>query len=197
MRARLVTVTPSLANAGVLPWQEAVGWFCGDAACLVLDKVPVEAVELVQRHDVQELFDEGQREEVAAAVQQHPAPQEARRIHDLQALSREMDVQLRALAHNARSGAGPHALQFHDLGRDYSDQPSFWGWQLALYRESTQHDWLLRCSSNCWQQLQQALHAVEDARRRDSADDDAFAADCQLIAFLRQWLPLECRQLRR
>ena len=179
MRARLVPATLSLANAGVLLSQEATGWFCRDAACLVLDKVPVEAVELVQRHDVQELLDEGQRKEVAPAVQKHPAPEEAWRIHDLHAFERQMDVQLAAsigAQHALRSRTSCFAVD--GLGRDYSDQPSFWGRQLALYRESSQHDRLLRCSvSNCWQQLQQALHAVEDARRRDSADDDAFATD--------------------
>jgi hypothetical protein len=74
----------------------------------------------------------------------------------------------------------------------FNDRSRFWGWQAALYRERTQHDRLLRCSvPNCWQQLQQALHAVEYARRRDPTDDNAFATDCQLVAFSRQRLPLE------
>ena len=50
---------------------------------LVLAQVPVEAVQLVERHDVQELLYEGQWEEVPPAVQQHPPPQEPRRVHNL------------------------------------------------------------------------------------------------------------------
>jgi hypothetical protein len=67
----------------------AEGWGCRNKACLVLDEVPVEAVEFVQRHDVQKLFDEGKREKMAPAIQQHPTPQEPWRIHNLRPMQRQ------------------------------------------------------------------------------------------------------------
>jgi len=53
------------------------------AARLVLREVPVEARDLVERAHIQQLQDEGQREEVAAHVQQHAAPGKARRVYHL------------------------------------------------------------------------------------------------------------------
>lgn len=85
---------PGRHSAGQLGWNYIAG--C-DACCtcceslnryLILDEVPVEAVELVERHHVQKLLDKGQGEVVAPAVQQHPAPQEARRIHNLRSRMR-------------------------------------------------------------------------------------------------------------
>ena len=59
-----------------------------DPEALVLGQVPVQHVELGQRHPVDGALDHFDRDEVAAGVDQHPAPAEARRVGDRRHLQR-------------------------------------------------------------------------------------------------------------
>ena len=76
-RAPLVAESALGGQLGVFPDLQAPG--------LVVGQVPVEAVQLVQRHAVEARLDERGRKIVAAAVEHEAAPGEARPVHDVQA----------------------------------------------------------------------------------------------------------------
>jgi hypothetical protein len=63
-----------------------------EAPTLVLTEVPVEAVQLVQREQVDELLHEGKRHEVPAAVEHRAAPPEARLVLNQHGRSRPVDA---------------------------------------------------------------------------------------------------------
>ncbi len=65
-----------------------------DAEAVVVAKVPVEQVEFVHRHEVDEPLDELRAEEVPRIVQHEPPPAEARLIDDLAAGDFPLDATL-------------------------------------------------------------------------------------------------------
>ena len=82
-RCRIQTKTHAAAP-GTLAGQLGI-FFNFNAPAVVIHQVPVEGIQLVHRHGVQQLFDLGLVEKVAADIQHESAPWEARLVGDIHA----------------------------------------------------------------------------------------------------------------